>query len=72
MMASVNPNAVAQGIAFQAAVLDIPQFLMVSATLINGKSWCGDCRKAEPLIEKKFPGAEAARLTVQYAGEPEK
>ena len=71
-MASDNPNAVAEGVAAQAAATQIPQFLMVSASLINGRSWCGDCRKAEPLIQKKFPGDEASRLTVQYAGTQEK
>ncbi|ROW17195.1 hypothetical protein VPNG_01347 [Cytospora leucostoma] len=70
-MASEDPKAVANSIAAQAAATQIPHFLYVAASIINGRSWCGDCRNAEPLIQKHFPsGSEPQRLTVQYAGDP--
>lgn len=70
-MASTGPKAVADGIFAQAATTQTPQFLMVAASIVNGQSWCGDCRRAEPLIAKKFPGDEPLRLTIQYAGDKE-
>lgn len=70
-MASADPKAVADGVRAQAVTTQTPQFLMVSASIVNGQSWCGDCRKAEPLIQKKFPADEAMRLTNQYAGDRE-
>jgi hypothetical protein len=70
-MASTDPKAVADGVRAQAVTTQTPQFLMVSASIVNGQSWCGDCRKAEPLIQEKFPADEAMRLTNQYAGDRE-
>lgn len=64
----MDPKAVADQLAAQAASSQSPQFLMVYASIIDGHSWCGDCRRAEPLIEKKFPKDEPTRLTVVYAG----
>jgi hypothetical protein len=29
-------------------------FLVIYASLVNGSSWCPGCRKAEPIINKKF------------------
>lgn len=75
-MASGEPNAVANSIAAQAAAAQTPHFLYVAASIIDGRSWCGDCRTAEPLIQKHFPGGSGSgsgqprRLTVQHAGDP--
>lgn len=68
MASTAEPQAVADSIAAQAATSQTPQFLMVYASIIDGYSWCGDCRRAEPLINKKFPKDEPNRLTVVYAG----
>lgn len=67
-MASTEPKAVADSLTAQAAASNTPQFLMVYASIIDGHSWCGDCRRAEPLIQKKFPYNEPTRLTTVYAG----
>lgn len=70
-MSSTKPQAVADAIAARAAASQTPQFLVVYASIVNGKSWCGDCIAAEPLLNKKFAGEEAERLTVHYAGDRE-
>lgn len=45
-----------------------PSFLVVYASLTNGKSWCGDCRRAEAFINAKF--ADTANVVkVVYAGQ---
>jgi thiol-disulfide isomerase/thioredoxin len=47
-----------------------PAFLVFYASLINGSSWCSDCRKAEPIINKKFSdNSDAARIV--YVGQKE-
>jgi hypothetical protein len=47
-----------------------PAFLIVYASLINGSSWCSDCRKAEPFINKKFSdNPEVVRIV--YVGQKE-
>ncbi|KUI53232.1 Thioredoxin-like protein Clot [Cytospora mali] len=70
-MASNVPKAVADGVAAQAATTQTPRFLIVYANIVNGRSWCGDCRRAEPLIQEKFHGDKSALLTTQYAGDRE-
>jgi len=45
-----------------------PAFLVVYASLTNGRSWCGDCREAEPFVNAKFAGAPDV-VTVVYAGQ---
>lgn len=70
-MSATNPQVVADGIAARAAATQIPQFLVVYASIVNGKSWCGDCVAAEPLLKKHFSGEEAERLTIEYAGNKE-
>jgi len=45
-----------------------PSFLVVYASLTNGKSWCGDCRQAEPFVNTKFAD-RADVVTVVYAGQ---
>ncbi|KAK2606666.1 hypothetical protein N8I77_005400 [Diaporthe amygdali] len=70
-MASNAPRAVADAVAALAAENQAPHFLVVYASIVNGRSWCGDCIRAEPLIQEKFPAGEQSRLTVQYAGDKE-
>ncbi|KAL3419983.1 hypothetical protein PVAG01_08482 [Phlyctema vagabunda] len=31
-----------------------PAYMIVYASLVNGRSWCPDCVRAEPLINEKF------------------
>lgn len=68
-MASNAPRAVADAVAALAAKNQAPHFLVVYASIVNGRSWCGDCVRAEPLVQEKFPAE--TRLTVQYAGDRE-
>lgn len=70
-MASNAPRAVADAVAALAAKNQAPHFLVVYASIVNGRSWCGDCIRAEPLLQDKFPAGEQTRLTVQYAGDRE-
>lgn len=65
---ATDPQTVADSLAAQAATSQTAQFLMVYASIIDGHSWCGDCRRAEPLIDKKFPKGEPTHLTTVYAG----
>jgi hypothetical protein len=46
-----------------------PTFLVIYASPrpADGLSWCGDCRRAEPLITKKL-SAKAENVKVVYAG----
>jgi len=46
-----------------------PSFLVVYASprALDGLSWCGDCRRAEPLITKKL-SAKAGQVKAVYAG----
>lgn len=70
-MASSTPRVVADAVAAQAAKNQAPHFLVVYASIVNGRSWCGDCIRAEPLIQDKFSAGEQTRLTVEYAGDRE-
>jgi hypothetical protein len=45
-----------------------PSFLVVYASLTNGRSWCGDCREAESYINSKFASGEE-EIKVVYAGQ---
>jgi len=45
-----------------------PSFLVVYASLTNGRSWCGDCRNAEPFLSSKFAESKDV-VTVVYAGQ---
>lgn len=65
------PKEIADSVAAQAAATETPHFLIVYASVVGSKSWCGDCVAAEPLINQKFAGDEARKLTVQYAGDRE-
>ncbi|KAK0121815.1 hypothetical protein ONS95_010098 [Cadophora gregata] len=45
-----------------------PAFFIVYASLVNGKSWCGDCRDAESFVNSKFASGEDV-VKVVYAGQ---
>ncbi len=48
-----------------------PAYLVVYASVVDGRMWCGDCRDAEPLVNAKF-GDSGETATVVFAGsEPE-
>lgn len=71
-MSTIDTQAVASVLVEQASTTKTPQFLLIMASLVDGKSWCGDCRAAEPLISQKFPQDEQpTRLTIHYAGDKE-
>lgn len=71
-MSSTDPQAIAHDLAARAAAAKVPQFLIIYASVVDGKSWCGDCRAAEPLINRRFAKDDPARLlTVQHAGDRE-
>ena len=63
-----SPIALASALQTGAAATAKPAYLVVYASLTNGKSWCGDCRDAEPLVQKKFEGGDQI-VTVIYAGQ---
>lgn len=65
---TTDPKAIADSLAAQASQSQTTQFLLVYASIIDGHSWCGDCRRAEPLINNKFPKVEPTPLTTVYAG----
>jgi hypothetical protein len=44
-----------------------PVYLIVYASAIDGRMWCGDCRDAEPFVNAKF-GEKGESATVVYAG----
>jgi hypothetical protein len=44
-----------------------PAYLVVYASVVNGRMWCGDCRDAEPFVNAKF-GDSGETATVVYAG----
>ncbi|KAH7050191.1 hypothetical protein B0J12DRAFT_663499 [Macrophomina phaseolina] len=44
-------------------------FLVVYASHVDGQSWCGDCRAAEPVVEKKFGDKFGERAWVVFAGD---
>ncbi|EXJ87076.1 hypothetical protein A1O3_04034 [Capronia epimyces CBS 606.96] len=69
---TLTPAALARSLADQAASSEShePAFLVVYAGLTNGRSWCGDCRQAEPFLNKKFADPER-NATVVYAGSPQ-
>lgn len=44
-------------------------FAVIYASHVDGQSWCGDCRAAEPIVEKKFRGKYGEKIWVVYAGD---
>jgi uncharacterized protein (DUF736 family) len=60
-----SPSAVAEALKSGPSK---PSFLVVYASLTNGRSWCGDCRNAEPFVNKKFADNPDV-VRVVYAGQ---
>ncbi|PMD19437.1 hypothetical protein NA56DRAFT_202364 [Hyaloscypha hepaticicola] len=44
-----------------------PAYLVVYASVTDGRMWCGDCRDAESFVNAKF-GDSGETATVVYAG----
>jgi thiol-disulfide isomerase/thioredoxin len=67
-VATESLSAIAQALTSEASASQ-PAFLVVYASLTTGgRSWCGDCRKAEPLVEKIF-ASKPHTVRVAYAGQ---
>ncbi|KAF4633760.1 hypothetical protein G7Y89_g4356 [Cudoniella acicularis] len=62
---SETPSAIASSLKSSPSK---PAFLVVYASLTDGRSWCGDCRRAEPFVNAKFGGADDI-VRVVYAGQ---
>ncbi|TVY84084.1 Thioredoxin-like protein Clot [Lachnellula suecica] len=60
-----SPEALVES--FQSSSIK-PSFVVVYASLTDGRSWCGDCRAAEPLVNAKFADRTDV-LKVVYAGQ---
>ncbi|TVY14408.1 Thioredoxin-like protein Clot [Lachnellula arida] len=60
-----SPSAIAQSLESSSSK---PSFLVVYASHVDGRSWCGDCREAEPLVDAKFAD-RADDVKVVYAGQ---
>ncbi|TVY87097.1 Thioredoxin-like protein [Lachnellula willkommii] len=60
-----SPSAIAQSLESSSST---PSFLVVYASHVDGRSWCGDCREAEPLVDAKFAD-RADDVKVVYAGQ---
>lgn len=63
--ATLPSDELAKSLVEQAASTQEPQYLVVYASLVRGKSWCPDCQDAEPFVNKKFAGKDAQLI---YAG----
>ena len=60
-----SPSAIAASLNANGAK---PNYLIVYASPdASGRSWCGDCRKAEAFVEAKF-GGDGLDARVVYAG----
>jgi hypothetical protein len=44
-----------------------PAYLVVYASVVDGRMWCGDCRDAEPFVNAKF-GDSGETANIVYAG----
>lgn len=45
-------------------------FIVVYASAVDGRMWCGDCRDAEPFVNKKFEKSEDI-VRIVFAGSKE-
>lgn len=44
-----------------------PTYIVFYASIVDGRMWCGDCRDAEPFVNKKF-GDDSENVRIIYAG----
>jgi hypothetical protein len=63
----LKPAALAETLQSDAKT-DKPSFLVVYASLTDGRSWCGDCRAAESFVNAKFANSDEV-VRVVYAGQ---
>jgi hypothetical protein len=63
------PTSLATSLPSAASTSQKASFLVVYASLTGNRSWCGDCRAAEPFLNKKFGVSEDVAKVV-YAGQP--
>lgn len=66
-VSSESPSELAASLK-ASATASKPSFVVVYASLVNGKSWCGDCRDAESFVNSKFASGEDV-VKVVYAGQ---
>ncbi|KAH6712370.1 hypothetical protein BKA61DRAFT_657752 [Leptodontidium sp. MPI-SDFR-AT-0119] len=66
-VSSESPSELAASLK-TSATASKPSFVVVYASLVNGKSWCGDCRDAESFVNSKFASGEDV-VKVVYAGQ---
>ncbi|KAH7348507.1 hypothetical protein BKA65DRAFT_427537 [Rhexocercosporidium sp. MPI-PUGE-AT-0058] len=66
-VSSESPSELAASLK-ASATASKPSFVVVYASLMNGKSWCGDCRDAESFVNSKFASGEDV-VKVVYAGQ---
>ncbi|KAH8817286.1 hypothetical protein F5884DRAFT_247180 [Xylogone sp. PMI_703] len=46
-----------------------PVYVVVYSSATGGSFWCGDCRRAEPLVNAKFTSAAPGTVKVVHAGQ---
>jgi len=64
---SLSPADLASALKQSQQATAKPQYVIFYASLTDGRSWCGDCRDAEPLVNKKFGNGDEEVLVV-YVG----
>jgi len=65
-----SQKSLAESLQAEAKSTGTNAYLIIYASHVGGQSWCGDCRNAEPLVEKKFGRDDKGpTVTVVYAGD---
>ncbi|WPH03797.1 Thioredoxin-like protein [Acrodontium crateriforme] len=68
-----SPSELATTLKTQARLSSTPVYLVVYASLVDGRSWCGDCREAEKFVDAKFGAREGREeedwVRVVFAGD---
>ncbi|KAG9235392.1 hypothetical protein BJ875DRAFT_459242 [Amylocarpus encephaloides] len=67
-VSTATPEAIATTL--ESSPCQKPSYLVVYASLMDGRSWCGDCRDAETFVNAKFADSPHV-VTVVYAGQRE-
>ena len=63
-VSTASPTSVADSLTHTST----PTFVVIYASVTDGRSWCGDCRAAEPFINAKFGQSEDV-VRIIYAGQ---